>query len=102
MPATIVARSETTFTVQIEIPYCASMLDCEETLQQRLNDAGTLATAEQDFPINLAAANAAPTMAPIANQAITAGTLLTLPVQASDITLAGKILILWNQGPLSG
>jgi hypothetical protein len=46
MPATIVARSESTFTVQIEIPYGSSMLDCEEILQQRLNEAGTLATAE--------------------------------------------------------
>ena len=46
MPAAIIARTETTFTVQIEIPYGSSMLDCEETLQQRLNEAGTLATAE--------------------------------------------------------
>jgi hypothetical protein len=46
MPAAIIARSETTFTVQIEIPYGSSMLDCELTLQQRLNEAGTLATAE--------------------------------------------------------
>ena len=46
MPAAIVARSETTFTVQIEIPYGCSMLDAEEALQQRLNEAGTLATAE--------------------------------------------------------
>src|SRR5919202_222797 len=46
MPADIIARSETTFTVQIEIPYGSSMLDAEETLQQRLNEAGTLATAE--------------------------------------------------------
>ena len=46
MPAAIVARSETTFTVQIEIPYGSSMLDAEEALQQRLNEAGTLATAE--------------------------------------------------------
>jgi hypothetical protein len=46
MPAAIIARSEATFTVQIEIPYGSSMLDCEEILQQRLNEAGTLATAE--------------------------------------------------------
>ncbi len=46
MPAAIVARSETTFTLQIEVPYGSSMLDAEETLQQRLNEAGTLATAE--------------------------------------------------------
>jgi hypothetical protein len=46
MPAAIVARPETTFTVLIEIPYGSSMLDGEGTLQQRLNQAGTLATAE--------------------------------------------------------
>jgi hypothetical protein len=46
MPAAIVARSRTGFTVQVEIPYGASMLDAEETLQQRLNEAGTLATGE--------------------------------------------------------
>ena len=46
MPATIVARTEDAFTIQVEIPYGPSMLDAEETLQQRLNEAGTLATAE--------------------------------------------------------
>jgi hypothetical protein len=46
MPATIVARSESTFTVQIEVSYGSSMLDAEEALQQQLNEAGTLATAE--------------------------------------------------------
>src|SRR3954453_8704305 len=46
MPAAIVARSESGFTVQVEVPYGSSMLDAEETLQQRLNEAGTLATAE--------------------------------------------------------
>src|SRR3954466_11219252 len=46
MPAAIVARSESTFTIQVEIPYGPSMLDAEEVLQQRLNEAGTLATAE--------------------------------------------------------
>jgi hypothetical protein len=46
MPAAIVARSESTFTVQIEVSYGSSMLDAEEALQQQLNDAGTLATAE--------------------------------------------------------
>src|SRR5512143_1578222 len=46
MPAAIVARSATGFTIQIEIPYGPSMLDAEETIQQRLNEAGTLATAE--------------------------------------------------------
>ena len=38
MPATIVARTESAFTVQIEIPYDSSMLNAEETIQQRLND----------------------------------------------------------------
>src|SRR4051794_16251961 len=46
MPAAIVARSESTFTIQVEILYGPSMLDAEEVLQQRLNEAGTLATAE--------------------------------------------------------
>lgn len=46
MPAAIVARSETSLTIQIEVPFGSSMLDAEETLQQRLNEAGTLATAE--------------------------------------------------------
>src|SRR5207237_9369471 len=34
------------FTLQVEVPYSDSMLDFEETLQQRLNDAGVVATAE--------------------------------------------------------
>jgi hypothetical protein len=46
MPAAIVSRSDTAFTIQVEIPYGPSMLDAEETIQQRLNEAGTLATAE--------------------------------------------------------
>jgi hypothetical protein len=46
MPAAIVSRSGTAFTIRIEIPYGPSMLDAEETIQQRLNEAGTLATAE--------------------------------------------------------
>src|SRR3954466_14824048 len=46
MPTAIVARSESSFTIQVEVPYGSSMLDAEETLQQRLNEAGTLATAE--------------------------------------------------------
>src|SRR6478672_4673669 len=46
MPATIVARTESDFTIQVEIPYGSSMLDAEEVLQQRLDEAGTLATAE--------------------------------------------------------
>jgi hypothetical protein len=46
MNATIIARTPTSFTVQVEVPYNGSMLDFEETLQQRLNEAGVVATAE--------------------------------------------------------
>jgi hypothetical protein len=46
MGATIIARTPSSFTLQIEIPYNHSMLDFEETLQQRLNEAGVVATAE--------------------------------------------------------
>jgi hypothetical protein len=46
MPATIVARSETSFTVQIESPYGSSMLDFEQAIQERLNQAGVVATQE--------------------------------------------------------
>ena len=46
MSATIVARSETSFTVQVEIPYSSSMLDFEEVIQDRLNQAGVVATQE--------------------------------------------------------
>ncbi len=46
MDATIIARTPTSFTLRIEVPYNDSMLDFEETLQQRLNDAGVVATAE--------------------------------------------------------
>src|SRR3954465_602127 len=46
MDATIIARTPNSFTLQIEVPYNDSMLDFEETLQHRLNDAGVVATAE--------------------------------------------------------
>jgi hypothetical protein len=46
MNATIIARTPTSFTLQVEVPYSDSMLDFEEALQQRLNEAGTLGTAE--------------------------------------------------------
>jgi hypothetical protein len=46
MSAAIVARSETSFTVQVEIPYSSSMLDFEEIIQHRLNQAGVVATGE--------------------------------------------------------
>ncbi len=44
MPAAIVARTDTAFTLTVEIPYASSMLDFEELIQQRLNEAGVLAT----------------------------------------------------------
>jgi hypothetical protein len=46
MDATIIARTPTSFTLHIEVPYNDSMLDFEETLQHRLNEAGVVATAE--------------------------------------------------------
>jgi hypothetical protein len=46
MNATIITRTAKSFTLQVEIPYNDSMLDFEETLQERLNDAGVVATAE--------------------------------------------------------
>ena len=46
MNATITARTPTSFTVQVEVPYNDSMLAFEEELQERLNDAGVVATAE--------------------------------------------------------
>jgi hypothetical protein len=46
MSAAIVARSETSFTVQAEIPYGSSMLDFEQAIQDRLNQAGVVATEE--------------------------------------------------------
>jgi hypothetical protein len=46
MNATIIARTPHSFTLQVEIPYNGSMLDFEETLQHRLNEAGVVATAE--------------------------------------------------------
>ena len=46
MAATIISRTQTSFTLQVEVPYNDSMLDFEETLQERLNDAGVVATAE--------------------------------------------------------
>jgi hypothetical protein len=46
MPALIVERDESGFTIQVTVPYMPSMLDFEEALQQQLNDAGILATQE--------------------------------------------------------
>jgi hypothetical protein len=46
MPAAIIRRTDAAFTIQVEIPYASSMLDFEEVIQQRLNEAGVLATRE--------------------------------------------------------
>jgi hypothetical protein len=46
MNATIIARTPTSFTLHVEVPYNDSMLDFEETLQDRLNHAGVVAIAE--------------------------------------------------------
>ncbi len=46
MSAVIVARSETSFIVQVEVPYASSMLDFEQAIQDRLNQAGVVATQE--------------------------------------------------------
>jgi hypothetical protein len=46
MPTAIVSRSDTAFTIQIEVPYGPSMLEAEEAIQEQLNEAGTLATGE--------------------------------------------------------
>src|SRR5436190_11011812 len=46
MNATIIARTPTSFTLRVEVPYNGSMLDFGEVLQQRLNVAGVVATAE--------------------------------------------------------
>ena len=46
MPASIVSRSRSSFTLQIEIPYAGSMLEFEESIQRALNEGGVLATQE--------------------------------------------------------
>ncbi len=46
MPAQIVDRDQSGFTIQVTVPYNSSMLDFEEALQRQLNDAGALATQE--------------------------------------------------------
>src|SRR3954467_8117313 len=46
MSATIIERQETSVTVQVTVPLSRSMLDTEEAIQQGLNQAGVLATAE--------------------------------------------------------
>src|SRR3954452_9342477 len=46
MSATIITRQENSVTIQVEVPLSRSMLDTEEAIQQALNEAGALATAE--------------------------------------------------------
>ena len=46
MSATIIERQENSVTVQVTIPLSRSMLDTEEAIQEALNQAGVLATAE--------------------------------------------------------
>jgi hypothetical protein len=46
MPAEIIDRTETDFTLQITVRYNDSMLGFEEALQNELNEAGVLATQE--------------------------------------------------------
>src|SRR3954462_8758099 len=46
MNATLIPRTPSSVTLQVEVPYSDSMLDFEEALQERLNDAGVVATAE--------------------------------------------------------
>src|SRR5436305_11928702 len=46
MSAAIIERQETSVTIQVTIPLSRSMLDTEEAIQQALNQAGVLATAE--------------------------------------------------------
>src|ERR1700737_4486897 len=46
MSASIVSRSQSSFTVQIEIPFGTSMLESEEAIQDAVNEGGVLATEE--------------------------------------------------------
>src|SRR3954447_23550033 len=46
MAATIIERQENAVTIQISIELSRSMLETEEAIQQGLNEAGVLATAE--------------------------------------------------------
>ena len=66
MSAAIVARSETSFTVQVEIPYGSSMLDFEQAIQDRLNQAGVVATQEalQQFDTDGSPIRSAPSSSP--------------------------------------
>jgi hypothetical protein len=46
MPAAVVRRTDSGFTVSLDIPYKSSMLDAEDAIQQALNQAGVAATEE--------------------------------------------------------
>lgn len=46
MDANIVKRSKKTYTIEIEIPYGSSMMESEELIQRKINQAGSLATGE--------------------------------------------------------
>ena len=46
MSATLIERQDNAVTIQIHIPLSRSMLDTEEAIQQALNQAGVLATAQ--------------------------------------------------------
>jgi hypothetical protein len=46
MPAAVVRRTDTGFTVTIDVPSKSSMLEAEEAIQQALNEAGVAATEE--------------------------------------------------------
>src|SRR6476469_11038443 len=46
MSATLIARQETSLTIEVTIPLSRSMLDTEGAIHQALNQAGVLATAE--------------------------------------------------------
>ncbi|QDV36276.1 ISKra4 family transposase [Tautonia plasticadhaerens] len=46
MSARTVSRTETGFTIQVQVPYSGSMLEAEDVIQRALNQAGVVATAE--------------------------------------------------------
>jgi hypothetical protein len=52
MPATLVHRSETSVTVQVQVPLSRSLLDTAAAIQQALNAAGLLATTEALRPFD--------------------------------------------------
>lgn len=46
MPASITSYTESSFKLEIEIPYSSNMLEAEELIQKSINDGGILATKE--------------------------------------------------------